>query len=192
MKEIIKERIHQSIEVKSALLENEQLMDDLEQLTKEIVTAIRNGHKLVLCGNGGSASDALHFAGEIVGRFIKERSAWPAVVLNADVATLTAIGNDYGYDEVFARQAEGHCQPGDILIGISTSGNSENVLRAVDVAKCRGAKTAALLGKDGGKIGKVVDYPLVVPCNTTARVQESHILLIHIMCELAERELCNE
>lgn len=192
MKEIIKECIHQSIEVKSALLENNQLLDTLEQLTKEIVTVIRNGHKLVLCGNGGSASDALHFAGEIVGRFIKERSAWPAVVLNADVATLTAIGNDYGYDEVFARQAEGHCQSGDIFIGISTSGNSENVFRAVDVAKHRGAKTAALLGKDGGRIGKVVDYPLVVPCNTTARVQESHILLIHIMCELAEKELCNE
>lgn len=192
MKEVMKERIRQSIEVKSALLENEQLLDILEQLTKEIVTAIRNGHKLVLCGNGGSASDALHFAGEIVGRFIKERSAWPAVVLNADVATLTAIGNDYGYDEVFARQAEGHCQLDDVFIGISTSGNSENVLRAVDVAKRKGAKTAALLGKDGGKIGKVVDYPLIVPCNTTARVQESHILLIHIMCELAEKELCNE
>lgn len=192
MKEVMKERIRQSIEVKSALLENEQLLDILKQLTKEIVTAIRNGHKLVLCGNGGSASDALHFAGEIVGRFIKERSAWPAVVLNADVATLTAIGNDYGYDEVFARQAEGHCQHGDVFIGISTSGNSENVLRAVDVAKRKGAKTAALLGKDGGKIGKVVDYPIIVPCNTTARVQESHILLIHIMCELAEKELCNE
>ncbi len=192
MQDIIKQRIRDSIDVKQSLLENEELLIKVEWLTNEIIKAIKNGNKLILCGNGGSASDALHFAGEIVGRFIKERNAWPAVVLNADVATLTAIGNDYGYDEVFARQTQGHCNEGDVFIGISTSGNSENVLRAVDVAKKKGAKTAALLGKDGGKIGKEVEYPLIVPCNTTARVQESHILLIHIMCELAEKELCNE
>lgn len=137
----------------------------------------------------GSASDALHFAGEIVGRFIRERDAWPAVVLNADVATMTAIGNDYGYDDVFSRQAQAHCQEGDVFIGISTSGNSENVRRALEMAKSKGCKTAALLGKDGGIIGKIADIPLIVPCNTTARVQESHILLIHIMCELVERDL---
>lgn len=192
MKEIMKQRINDSLEVKKGLLENEELLNTLDGLVKEIIETIRNGHKLVLCGNGGSASDALHFAGEIVGRFIKERSAWPAVVLNADVATMTAIGNDYGYDDVFARQAQGHCQEGDVFIGISTSGNSENVLRAADMAKSKGCKTAALLGKDGGKIGKVVDYPLIIPCSTTARVQESHILLIHIICELIEKELCNE
>lgn len=192
MKELMKQSIGESIEVKKGLIENEKLLSTLESLTSEIVTAIKSGHKLVLCGNGGSASDALHFAGEIVGRFVRERAAWPAVVLNADVATMTAIGNDYGYDDVFARQAQGHCQEGDVFIGISTSGNSENVLRAVNMAKSKGCKTAALLGKDGGKIGKVVDYPLIVPCNTTARVQESHILLIHIMCELSEKELCNE
>ena len=192
MKELMKQRITESIEVKRGLLENESLLSVLETLIEEIITAIRNGHKLVLCGNGGSASDALHFAGEIVGRFVRERDAWPAVVLNADVATLTAIGNDYGYDDVFARQAQGHCKEGDVFIGISTSGNSENVLRAVNMAKSKGCKTAALLGKDGGKIGKIVDYPLIVPCNTTARVQESHILLIHIMCELAEKALCDE
>lgn len=192
MKELIAARISESINVKKSLLENAQLLDCLENLTNEIVCAIRSGHKLVLCGNGGSASDALHFAGEIVGRFIRERNAWPAVVLNADVATMTAIANDYGYDDVFARQAEGHCQEGDVFLGISTSGNSENVLRAEIAAKKKGAKTAALLGKDGGKIGKVVDYPVIVPCSTTARVQESHILLIHIMCEWIEKELCNE
>lgn len=192
MKELMKQRISESIEVKKRLLENEALLNTLERLTDEIIKAIKSGHKLVLCGNGGSASDALHFAGEIVSRFVRERSAWPAVVLNADVATMTAIGNDYGYDDVFARQAQGHCLEGDVFIGISTSGNSENVLRAVNMAKSKGCKTAALLGKDGGKIGKVVDYPLIVPCNTTARVQESHILLIHIMCELSEKELCDE
>ena len=145
-----------------------------------------------MCGNGGSASDALHFAGEIVGRFQKERKAWPAVVLNSDVATMTAIANDYSYDDMFARQAEGHVNKGDILIGISTSGNSENVLRAVRVAKSKGAKTVALLGKDGGKIAKEVDYPLVVRYNTTARVQECHICIIHILCEISENILANE
>ena len=192
MKDIMKQRISESIEVKKGLLENEDLLNTLEVLTEEVITAIKNGHKLVLCGNGGSASDALHFAGEIVGRFVRERSAWPAVVLNADVATMTAIGNDYGYDDVFARQAQGHCQLGDVFIGISTSGNSENVLRAVCMAKSKGCKTGALLGDDGGKIGKTVDYPLIVPCNITARVQESHILLIHNICELVEKVLCDE
>lgn len=189
MREIIKQRINDSIEVKKGLLENESLLENLECLTHEIKKAIRKGHKLVLCGNGGSASDALHFAGEIIGRFIRERDAWPAVVLNADVATMTAIGNDYGYDDVFSRQAQAHCQEGDVFIGISTSGNSENVRRALEMAKSKGCKTAALLGKDGGIIGKIADIPLIVPCNTTARVQESHILLIHIMCELVERDL---
>lgn len=189
MYEIVKNRIQDSINVKNELISNEVLLANIESLTIEITSAIKNGNKLVLCGNGGSASDALHFAGEIVGRFQKERSAWPAVVLNADVATMTAIANDYGYDDVFARQAECHVNVGDVFIGISTSGNSENVIRAVDVAKKRGAKTAALLGKDGGKIGKVVDYPIIVPNNITARVQESHIMLIHIMCEIAEEQL---
>lgn len=189
MKDLIKQRIAESIAVKQALLENQNLLKNEENLANEIVNSISNGGKIVLCGNGGSASDALHFAGEIVGRFVKERKAWPAVVLNADVATLTAIANDYGYDDSFARQAQAHLTSKDVFIGISTSGNSENVLRAVNVAKQIGARTAALLGKDGGKIGKMVDYPLIVPCNTTARVQESHILLIHILCELAESKL---
>lgn len=192
MEDLIKQRIQESIDVKNEFLSNDELLQTLETLYQEIVRSIRGGHKLVLCGNGGSASDALHFAGEIVGRFMRERSAWPAVVLNADVATMTAIGNDYGYNDVFARQAQGHCRAGDVFIGISTSGNSENVLRAACMAKSKGCKTAAFLGKDGGKIGKIVDYPLNVPCNITARVQESHILLIHIICELVEKALCDE
>lgn len=189
MYELIKERLEDSITVKSELIENEKLQQVVSELVDEIVSAIQNGKKLVLCGNGGSASDALHFAGEIVGRFQKERVAWPAVVLNADVATMTAIANDYSYDDVFARQAEGHVNKGDIFIGISTSGNSENVYRAADVARRKGAKTAAFLGKDGGKIGKQVDYPIIIPCMTTARVQECHITLIHIICELVEEKL---
>ena len=188
MEELIKQRIHDSLELKQSLLANEVLIKEVELLAKKIEKAIKENHKLVICGNGGSASDALHFAGEIVGRFQKERVAWPAVVLNADVATMTAIANDYGYEDVFARQAQGQVNEGDVFIGISTSGNSENVLRAIEVAKKKGAVTAALLGKDGGKIGKQAEYPIIVPCNVTARVQECHIMLIHIMCEIIENE----
>lgn len=187
--EIIKQRIQDSIDVKTALLSNDMLLITVSALADEIVSCIKNGGKLVICGNGGSASDALHFAGEVVGRFVKERKAWPAVVLNADVATMTAIANDYGYDDVFARQAEGHVNPGDIFIGISTSGNSENVYRAVLKAQEIGAKTACLVGKDGGKIGKSVDFAIIVPCNVTARVQEAHINIIHILCEISEAKL---
>lgn len=189
MYDAIIERIQDSINVKKGLLENEKLLQTISNLADVVTETIKSGHKLVICGNGGSASDSLHFAGEIVGRFQKERNAWPAVVLNADVATMTAIANDYGYDDVFARQAQGQVNAGDLFIGISTSGNSENVYRAADVAKGKRAKTAALLGKDGGKIGKQVDYPIIVPCNVTARVQESHIMIIHILCEIAEDNL---
>ena len=189
MNELIKNRIQDSIDVKLRLLDNEEILKNVDSLSNAIVNSIKNGNKIILCGNGGSASDALHFAGEIVGRFQKERSPWPAIVLNSDVATLTAIANDYGYDDVFARQVEGHIRPGDIFIGISTSGNSENVYRAVKVAKGKGAMTAALLGKDGGKIGNMVDYPIVIPSHITARVQECHIVLIHIMCEIAEEQI---
>ncbi len=189
MQELIKKRIQDSIDVKAELLNNDKLINLVDDLANKIADAIQNGNKLVLCGNGGSASDALHFAGEIVGCFQKERSAWPAVVLNSDVATMTSIANDFGYDDVFARQAEGHIRAGDIFIGISTSGNSENVLRAAKVAKEKGAITAALLGKDGGKIKELSDYPLIIPCNVTARVQEGHILLIHIICEIIEEKI---
>lgn len=187
--EIIKQRVRDSVKVKEQLLKNDILLNTIDALADEIITCIAKGGKLVICGNGGSASDALHFAGEIVGRFVKERKAWPAVVLNADVATMTAIANDYGYDDIFARQAEGQVKPGDIFIGISTSGNSENVYRAMLKSKEIGAKTAGLLGKDGGKIGREVNYPIIVPCEVTARVQECHINIIHILCEIAEAKL---
>lgn len=186
---VIRQRIGDSIEAKHQLLADEATIETISSLADKIFDCIKSGGKLVLCGNGGSASDALHFAGEIVGRFVKERKAWPAVVLNADVATMTAIANDYGYDDVFARQAEGHVKKGDVFIGISTSGNSENVFRAALKARELGAHTAALLGKDGGKIAKEVDYPIIVHCNTTARVQECHINIIHIICELSEAKL---
>ena len=177
--DIIKQRLNDSISVKQVLLDDSSFMDVVSRLADKIVECISNGGKLVLCGNGGSASDALHFAGEIVGRFVKERKAWPAVVLNADVATMTAIANDYSYDDVFVRQAEGHVKAGDIFIGISTSGNSENVYRAALKSKELGGCTACLAGKDGGKIAKVVDFPIVVPATVTAdrkstRLNSSH------------------
>ncbi len=192
MYDLVKERIRESIKVKESLLQDRELLEDISRVADEIAACIRNGGKLILCGNGGSASDALHFAGEIVGRFQMERKAWPAVVLNADVATMTAIANDYSYDDMFARQTEAHANKGDILVGISTSGNSENVLRAVRAAKSKGAKTVALLGKDGGKIALEADYPLIVHYGVTARVQESHICIIHILCEISEKTLAHE
>ena len=186
MKNIIIERIRDSIAVKKTLLEDIKLLDTIENVAREIINAFRNGNKLILCGNGGSASDALHFAGEIVGKFQKEREARPAVVLNSDVAAMTAIANDYGYNEVFARQTQGYCTKGDIFIGISTSGNSENILRAVEVAKSKGAVTVGLLGRDGGKMASKVDYPVIVSDMITARIQEAHILILHILCEIVE------
>ena len=188
-RELVLQRFKDSITVKEQNMRDEELVSTIVQVAQELTKVIKVGNKLVLCGNGGSASDALHFAGEIVGRFERERSAWSAVVLNSDVATITAIANDYGYDDVFARQAEGHVRPGDLFIGISTSGNSENIVRALKVAKAKGAKTAAFLGKDGGRAKDLVDYPLVVKCNNTARIQESHICIIHIICEIVENNL---
>lgn len=189
MNSIIIKRIQDSIDIKKELINSRDLLKVVEQLADTIANVLKSGHKLIVCGNGGSASDALHFAGEILGRFQKERNAWPAVILNADVATMTAIANDYGYDDIFARQAQGHCNLGDVFVGISTSGNSENVIRAAKVAKEKGAVTAALLGNDGGKIKNITDYPVVVPCAVTARVQECHIMLIHIICEIVEERL---
>lgn len=187
--ELTRRRISDSIDAKKNLLADGTMVNTIAALADRIAECLAGGGKLVLCGNGGSASDALHFAGEIVGRFEKERKAWPAVVLNADVAAMTAISNDYGYESVFARQAEAHLTPNDMFIGISTSGNSENVYRAVLKAREIGAGTAALLGRDGGKIADKVDFPIIVRHNVTARVQECHILIIHILCEIAEAKL---
>lgn len=190
--EIIKQRLLNSIEVKKQILNDDEMISMIIQLVNEISSVIMNGGKVLICGNGGSASDALHMAGELVGRFKKERKAWPAIALNGDVASMTAIANDYGYDYIFERSVDAYMTPNDLLLGISTSGNSENVYKAILRAKELGGKTAALLGKDGGKIKLVTDYPIVVESNVTARVQESHITIIHIMCEMIENTLVEE
>lgn len=147
-----------------------------------VVATLKNSNKILICGNGGSAADAQHFAAELTGRYKTERISLPAIALTTDTSALTAIGNDYGYDEVFARQLAGVGSSGDLLIGISTSGNSKNVLKAFEIAKQKGIKTIGLSGRDGGAMNELCDINVVVPSNDTARIQEMHILIIHTIC----------
>jgi D-sedoheptulose 7-phosphate isomerase len=185
MKDIITARIKESIQAKKLLLDKE-VISKVEQLAIELCSVISNGGKVLLCGNGGSAADASHIAGELIGRFQKERDAWSAIALNADFVTMTAIANDYGYNEVFARQVSGHMKSSDILIGFSTSGNSENVLSAIRTARGIGGKTVVFTGGNGGKLINEADYAILAPATVTARIQECHILIGHILCELVE------
>ena len=150
------------------------------------------GYKILICGNGGSAADSQHFAAEIVGRFEKERKAFPAIALTTDTSALTAIGNDYGFDKVFSRQVEAIGEKGDILVGISTSGNSENVIKAVEKAKEMGIFTVGFLGKDGGKLKDIVDKAFIVRHSNTARIQEVHLTLEHTLCKIIEMYLTGE
>ena len=189
MRQIIQQRIEDSIALKKALLSDEALLTSIVRLAETLTKIIASEGRVLLCGNGGSASDALHIAGELVGRFQKERRAWSAIALNADVATMTSIANDYGYEKVFARQVAAHIRRGDLFIGFSTSGNSENICAAARTARELGGLTAAFTGNRGGKLGSMVDFSIVVPSDVTARVQESHILIGHIVCELVEENL---
>ncbi len=159
------------------------------RLAKCSTEVFRGGGKLLFFGNGGSAADAQHLATEFVVRFRRNRKALPAIALTTDTSALTAIGNDFGFDHLFERQVEALCTSKDLLIGISTSGNSENVARGLIAAKSLGARTAALLGGDGGRIKELVDHPLIIPSKVTARVQEVHILLGHILCDYVEEQL---
>lgn len=165
------------------------LAEPIAECVRLMVSALRNGHKVLTMGNGGSAADAQHLAAELVGRFLTERKALPAIALTTDTSILTAIGNDYGFDEVFKRQVEALAVPGDILIGISTSGNSTNVVRALEAGRERGATTIGLLGRDGGAIGTLVDLALTVPSSETPRIQEAQLFIIHLLCDLVEKEL---
>jgi len=151
--------------------------------------AVRAGNKLLFCGNGGSAGDAQHLAAELVGRLVRDRRPLPGLALSTDSSALTCIANDFGYDEVFARQVEGLGRAGDVLIAISTSGNSVNVIRAVEVARPIGLTTVGLLGRGGGRLGPMVDLPIIVPSDETARIQEAHIFLGHVLCALIEQHL---
>ena len=163
--------------------------DRIAEIAKLIAAAFREGHKVLLFGNGGSATDAAHIAAEFVGRYKRERAALPAIALATDIAAITCIANDYGYDELFARQVQAHGQKGDIAIAISTSGNSPNVIRGVEAARASGLVTVAWTGGTGGKLAGLVDFPFVVPSTVTARIQECHITLGHVLCELTEEQL---
>ena len=157
-----------------------------------IVAALNAGNKILTLGNGGSAADAQHFAAEFVGRFLRERRALPAVALTTDTSLLTAVGNDFGFDQIFNRQIEALAQPGDVVIGISTSGNSANVALAMETAQQIGCKTIGLLGRDGGIIAPMSDIQLTVPVQETPHIQEAHITIIHLICDLVEQSITSD
>jgi D-sedoheptulose 7-phosphate isomerase len=170
----------------------DSLVSPVAECAQLLIDALQAGHKILIMGNGGSAADAQHFAAEMVGRFLLERKALPAIALTTDTSILTAVGNDYGFDDVFKRQVEALALPGDVLIGLSTSGNSKNIKRALEVGKDIGAITIGLLGRDGGEIASISDFNLTVPSTETPRIQEAHLVMIHILCDLVEKGLFSQ
>jgi D-sedoheptulose 7-phosphate isomerase len=162
------------------------LIGDIEKACGLMTSTLKNGNKVLFAGNGGSAADAQHLAAELTGRFVKERKALPGIALTVDTSALTAIANDYHFDRVFSRQVEAFARPGDLFIGISTSGNSQSILNAFETATQLGCKTLGLSGRDGGKMNGICDLNIIVPSNTTARIQEMHILIGHIMCQAVD------
>jgi D-sedoheptulose 7-phosphate isomerase len=184
MKKKIACLIKEGIDVKNKLLEKQ--VGNIEKLAKAMLKTIKSGHKILLFGNGGSATDSMHIAAELVGRFRKERKALPAIALTANVSTLTALGNDYNFEYIFERQVEAFGNKGDMAIGISTSGSSKNVVRGILKASKIGLKTAALTGSKKGELSKISDLCISVPSLNTPRIQEVHIAIGHIVCELIE------
>lgn len=182
---IIGQRFDDHLDTYTKMREHFDQIQAAATLCKDALDA---GHKVLFCGNGGSAADSQHLAAELVGRFVKERRSLPAIALTTDTSILTAVANDYAYDDVFARQVEGLGQAGDVLVGISTSGNSKNVVKAVEEAKKKGLKTIAFTGQGGGRLGELCDVTVAVPSKVTARIQEMHILAGHIICELVEED----
>lgn len=186
MSDKIKEIIAASITVKQQLLQNETLLTAVSNCVTEITTAFKNGNKVLFCGNGGSAADAQHLAAEFSGRFYLDRDALPAEALHCNTSYMTAVANDYSYDVIYSRLVKGIGNKGDVLVGLSTSGNSKNIVAAFEVAKAKGMITIGFTGESGGKMKSISDYLLNVPSTDTPRIQESHILLGHIICELVE------
>ncbi len=185
----IKEVILQSIDLKKQILESTLLIVQIQSATEECVKCLRNGGKILFCGNGGSAADAQHLAAELSGRFYYDRDPLFAEALHVNTSYLTAVANDYSYEEIYARQIKAKGKKNDILIGISTSGNSENIVRAMKIAKELGMKTVGLTGETGGKMKAHSDYLINIPSTDTPRIQEAHILVGHILCELIESEI---
>ncbi len=185
----IKESIKQSIEVKQQILENEALVQTIRDISQACADTFCNGGKVLFCGNGGSAADAQHLAAEFSGRFYYDRPPLPSEALHVNTSYLTAVANDYSYDEVYARLLKGTAQAGDILVGISTSGNSANIIRAFETAREIGVITVGLTGRTGGKMKNLSDFLICVPSDDTPRIQEAHIMIGHIICELVESAL---
>src|SRR5580704_13489554 len=189
MQEKIKQIISNSIAVKSEILADDEQITRIEKISDAIVHALKNHNRIYFCGNGGSAADAQHLAAEFSGRFYKDRDALPAEALHCNTSYLTAVANDYSYDVIYSRMLKGIGNKGDVLIGLSTSGNSKNILNAFEVAKEKGMPVIAFTGATGGKMKELADCLLNVPSTDTPRIQESHILLGHIICQLVEETL---
>ena len=187
MKDKIANIIKESISVKENILKTQ--VDTIAKITGLVVGCLKQGNKVILFGNGGSAADSQHFAAELIGRFQKDRGSLPAIALTTNTSTLTAIANDYSFDEVFSKQVEGLGKKGDVVIGISTSGTAKNVIKGVLKAKEMNLETVGLTGGDGGQLAKTANLSLIVPSKVTARIQESHITIGHIICELVEKQL---
>ncbi|MBI2101421.1 D-sedoheptulose 7-phosphate isomerase [Candidatus Woesearchaeota archaeon] len=186
MQNKIKAMIEESAETKKMCAE---LAPQIERAAKIVVKTLKNKKKILLAGNGGSATQASHIAAEFVGRYKLERKGLPAIAFTADLAAITSIGNDYGFNAVFERQIEALGNKGDVFIALSTSGNSQNIINAVEKAKKIGIKVIGLLGKNGGKMKNKSDVEMIVPSENTPRIQEAHLMILHIICELAEKEL---
>lgn len=182
----IRKLIEESIDVKNKILANEDLLKKIDTLTDAIVQALKDGHRIYFCGNGGSAADAQHLAAEFSGRFYLDRDALPAEALHCNTSYLTAVANDYSYDVIYARLVKGLAHKGDVLIGLSTSGNSVNIVQAFETAREKGVVTVGFTGTGGGKMKDLSDYLFDVPSKNTPRIQESHIMIGHIICQLVE------
>jgi len=181
--------INESIKVKQALLSDVNLIAQIDTVVKVITTAFQNGNSVYFAGNGGSAADAQHLAAEFSGRFYKDRKALPSEALHCNTSYLTAVANDYSYEVIYARLIEGITKPGDVLVGLSTSGNSGNIVKAFEMAKTKQVVSIGFTGDNGGKMKAISDYLINVPSNDTPRIQESHILVGHIICELVESNI---
>lgn len=192
MQEKIKSIIAASIQVKQAILTDASLLAQLQQAATDITSALQQGRRIWFCGNGGSAADAQHLAAEFSGRFYKDRKALPAEALHCNSSYLTAVANDYSYDEIYARLVDGITQAGDVLIGLSTSGNSANIVRAFEKAREKNLLTIGFTGASGGKMKTLSDILFNVPSTDTPRIQESHIMLGHIICQLVEELYFNQ
>lgn len=189
MTNIIKSIIQSSIDVKQQVLQNEELIQTIQESVAVIVSAFKNGNKVLFCGNGGSAADAQHLAAEFSGRFYYDRKALPAEALHCNTSYITAVGNDYSYDVIYARLLEGMGNSGDVVVGLSTSGNSSNIVKAFEVAQQKGITTIGFTGATGGKMKELSNFLLNVPSTDTPRIQESHILIGHIICQLVEEAI---